>query len=234
MVSPEDAIRLAKQHGCDSIAWTYNEPAIWLEYALDCAKLAKEQGLHTIYVTNGYATPEALDIIGPYLDVYRVDLKSFSDEFYRKLISVPSVQGVLDVTKRAWEKWHMHMETVTNIIPTWNDNPDNLRSIARWVVENLGAMTPWHVTRFFPCSQLTDIPPTPLETLQLAKKIGLEEGLKFIYIGNIASADDGNTNCPVCGTRLIDRFGYTTSIRELTEDGACANCGTDLGIKVKP
>ena len=231
-LSPEQAVQLAKQHGCASISWTYNEPAIWLEYTLDSAKLAKEAGLHTIYVTNGYITPEGLDEIGPYLDVYRVDIKSFSDDFYRKLINVPSVQGVLDVTKLAKDKWKLHIETVTNIIPTWNDDPDNLRSIARWIKENLGELTPWHVTRFFPCAQLTDVPPTPLSTLELAKRIGEEEGLKFIYVGNVAAENDQNTYCPVCRSLAIARFGYASEVKALNEKGKCTNCGTDLGIKV--
>ena len=231
-ISPEEAVRLAKQYGCPGISWTYNEPAIWLEYTLDCAKIAKEQGLYTVYVTNGYITPEGLDVIGPYLDVYRVDIKSFSDEFYRKLINVPRVQGILDVARLAKDKWKMHVEAVTNIIPTWNDAPDNLRSIARWVRENLGELTPWHITRFFPCAELTDVPPTPLETLESARKIGIEEGLRFVYIGNVAALDDQNTYCPACHTLSISRFGYSTRVEAVTKQGACANCGTDLGVVV--
>ena len=227
-VTPEQAVRLAVQYGCTSISWTYNEPAIWLEYTIDCAKLAKDQGLRTVYVTNGYITPEGLDAIGPYLDVYRVDIKSFSDEFYRKLINVPKVQGVLDVTKLAKDKWNMHIEAVTNVIPTWNDDPENLRPIARWVKENLGELTPWHVTRFFPCAELTNIPATPLKTLEVAKQIGLEEGLKFVYIGNIA--EDQSTYCPSCKARVIARTGYTTHVEALTEEGACAKCMMSLGI----
>lgn len=228
-LSPEDAVRMARQYDCSTIAWTYNEPGIWLEYTLDCARLAKEQGLHTVYVTNGYSTPEHLDVIGPYLDVYRVDIKSFSDEFYRKLINVPKAQGVLDVTKMAKDKWRMHIETVTNVIPTWNDDPENLRSIARWIRVELGDRTPWHITRFFPCAELTDVPPTPIETLELARRIGIEEGLRFVYVGNIASGDQ-NTYCPNCRTLAVARFGYTTRIEAVTDQGTCANCGEDLGI----
>ena len=228
-VSPDQAVKLAKQYGCRSISWTYNEPAIWLEYTLDCAKTARDEGLATVYVTNGYITPEGLDTIGPYLDVYRVDIKSFSDEFYRKMMNVPKVQGILDVAKRAQDKWRMHVEAVTNVIPTWNDDPDNLRSIARWIKEDLGELTPWHVTRFFPCAELTNVPPTPLETLERAKEIGIEEGLKFVYVGNIASGDQ-NTYCPSCGSLAISRFGYTTRVEALTDQGACTRCGADLGI----
>jgi len=229
-IAPEQAVRLAKQYECATISWTYNEPAIWLEYTLDCARVGKDQGLDTVYVTNGYITPEGLDVIGPYLDVYRVDLKSFSDEFYRKLINVRRVQGILDVAKRAKDKWNMHIETVTNVIPTWNDDEDNLRKIARWVRENLGELTPWHVTRFFPCAELTNVPPTPLETLERARRIGLEEGLKFVYVGNVAASENGNTYCPVCGVVAVSRFGYAARVEAVTEQGTCADCGADLGI----
>jgi len=228
-VSPEQAVALAKQYHCDTIAWTYNEPAIWLEYTLDCARLAREQGLRTIYVTNGYMTPEALDVMGPYLDVFRVDLKSFSDDFYRKLINVPNVRGILEIAKKAKDKWKMHVEAVTNIVPTWNDQPENLSAIARWIHDNLGELTPWHVTRFFPCAQLTNVPPTPIETLENARRLGIEAGLKFVYIGNVVSGDQ-NTCCPQCNTLLISRFGYETSVKAVTPEGSCANCGAALGI----
>lgn len=227
-VSPQQAVRLALENSCQGISWTYNEPAIWLEYTVDCAKLAKEQGLYTVYVTNGYITPEGLDLIGPYLDVYRVDIKSFSDDFYRQLINVPGVQGILDVTKRAKDKWNMHIEAVTNVIPGWNDQHDNLRSIAKWIKENLGELTPWHVTRFFPCAELTNVPPTPLRTLAEAKGIGIEAGLKYVYIGNVA--EDQDTLCPKCGRVVIARSGYYTSVEALGADGNCADCGTRLGI----
>lgn len=231
-LSPEDAVRLAEQYKCASISWTYNEPAIWLEYTIDCAKLARERGIHTIYVTNGYITPEGLDEIGPYLDVYRVDIKSFSDDFYRKLINVPSAQGVLDTAKIAKDKFGMHVETVTNIVPTWNDDPDNLHSIARWIKENLGELTPWHITRFFPCAQLTDVPATPLATLEMARKVGIEEGLKFVYVGNVAAESDQNTYCPTCHALAVSRLGYTLEKITLTDDGKCSNCGAEMGIKL--
>lgn len=184
-VSPEQAVELAVKYNCASMAWTYNEPAIWLEYTIDCARLAKKRGIHTVYVTNGYITPEGLDAIGPHLDVYRVDIKSYTDEFYQKLINVPSAEGVREVAKRAKEKWKMHIECVTNIIPGWNDDPENLRSIARWIKTELGEETPWHVTRFFPCAQMIDERPTPLETLKMARDVGHEEGLEFVHLGNV-------------------------------------------------
>lgn len=230
--SPDDLVQAAKEAGCEGVAWTYNEPGIWLNYTLDCAKLAKESGLYTVYVTNGYATEEHLDTIGPYLDVYRVDIKSMSDDFYRKLIKVPSVSGILEIAKRAKDKWGMHMECVTNIIPTWNDSEENLRQTARWIADNLGDITPWHVTRFFPYAKLQDVPPTPPETILRAAEIGREEGLKFVYTGNMATAVGQNTYCYRDGTLAIERTGYYTKIIALTSDGKCPTDGTDLNIRL--
>jgi pyruvate formate lyase activating enzyme len=183
-------------------------------------------------VTNGYATEEHLDMIGPYLDVYRLDIKSMSNDFYRKLIKVPSISGILEVAKRAKDKWGMHIECVTNIIPTWNDSEDDLRGIAKWITKNLGELTPWHVTRFFPYAELQDIPPTPPETLYKAAEIGREEGLKFVYIGNIATEKGQNTYCYTDNTLAIERTGYRTRILAVTADGKCATDGTDLNLKV--
>lgn len=193
LLSPKEAVEMAKKSGAEGMAWTYNEPAIWLEYSLDCAKLAKEEKLYTCWVTNGYATTQAIDVITPYLDIYRVDLKSFEDNFYQKLIGIPKAKDIFDTTKYVHDKYpHIHIECVTNIIPTWNDSKENLKKIAEWIVNNLGSQTPWHVTRFFPVSppggpyaQLTNVPPTPLEILKKARQIGLTQGLKYVYIGNV-------------------------------------------------
>ena len=195
-VTPQKLVDLTKAHGCSGVAWTYNEPGIWLNYTLGCAELCKHDDLYTVYVTNGYASPEHLDMIGPYLDVYRVDIKSMEDTFYQELMKVPSVQGVLDVTVRAKHKWKMHVECVTNIIPGRNDSPENLTKTAKWIADSLGPDTPWHVTRFFPYGELSSIPPTQPETLSGAAKIGRDCGLKFVYIGNMLTDIGENTYCP--------------------------------------
>ena len=132
-LSPEDEISLAIKTGCHGIAWTYNEPAIWFEYTLDSARLAKQEGLYTVYVTNGYSTPQALDTIGPFLDAWRVDVKGFSDEFYRGLAKVPHWREILKTAERARHKWNMHVEVVTNVIPGMNDDDEQLRGIATWI-----------------------------------------------------------------------------------------------------
>ncbi len=229
-ISPKDAIELAKRHNCEGIAWTYNEPSVWFEYTLDSAKLAKENNLYTVYVTNGYLTSEALDTIGPFLDAWRVDIKGFSDEFYRKLAKVTRWQGILEVTKRAKEKWGMHVEVVTNIIPTMNDDDYQLRGIANWIRDELGELTPWHVTRFHPLYKMSHLSPTPIATLERAFSIGRETGLKFIYVGNVPGHSSENTICYSCGNLAVKRWGYRTEPLGL-EDSKCKFCGADLNMR---
>ncbi len=230
VISPKEAIRLAKQYRCDGIAWTYNEPCIWLEYTLDSAKLAKKGNLYTVYVTNGFFTEEALDIMGPYLDAWRVDLKGFSDSLYQGLAKVIKWRKILDVAKRAQDKWGMHVEVVTNIIPTLNDDDGQLAGIANWIRDELGELTPWHVTRFYPHYQMQHLPPTPVSTIERAAEIGRKAGLRFIYVGNIPGHAGENTICYSCGKLVVERVGYHTKIVGL--DGSrCRFCGAELNFR---
>lgn len=229
-VTPEQAVNLAKKQGCQGIAWTYNEPGIWLEYVLDIAREAKEQGLYTAYITNGYSSPEALDAIGPYMDAYRVDIKGFSDSFYRDISGVPRWREILEVAARAVNTWDMHVEVVTNIIPTVNDDEEQLGGIAAWIRDELGELTPWHVTRFHPSYRLTNLPPTPMSVIDRACETGKNAGLKFIYAGNAPGHRSESTVCYSCGRTVIERYGYRTDITGL--DGSkCRNCGAELNIR---
>ncbi|MFA5628684.1 MAG: AmmeMemoRadiSam system radical SAM enzyme [Dehalococcoidales bacterium] len=229
-IQPDELVAMAKENDCQGIAWTYNEPTVWFEYTLDSAKLAKENGLYTAYVTNGYMTTEALDTIGPYLDAYRVDIKGFSDQTYRKLAKITGWRGILETAKRAKTKWGMHIEVVTNIVPGINDDNDQLEGIANWIKEDLGELTPWHVTRFYPHYKMTDVLPTPVETLERAINIGRKNGLKFVYGGNIPGHNSESTVCYSCGKMVIRRHGYRTETLGL-KSGNCAYCGADLNIK---
>jgi len=230
-VLPQEAIKLAKEYQCRGIAWTYNEPTVWFEYTLDSAKLARENGLYTVYVTNGYISTEALDTIGPYLDAYRVDVKGFNDETYKKLAKISHWRGILDNAKRAREKWNMHVEVVTNIVPGINDDNVQLTGIAHWIKEELGELTPWHVTRFYPNYNMADVQPTPVETLERAIDIGKRAGLKFVYAGNIPGHNSENTVCYACGKMVVKRYGYQTRITGL--DGwKCGYCGANLNFRV--
>ena len=229
-IQPQTAIELAKSHNCQGIAWTYNEPAIWFEYTLDSAKLAKQNDLYTVYVTNGYSTPEALDTIGPYLDAWRVDIKGFSDAFYRDLAKVPHWRKILEVTRRAKTRWNMHVEVVTNIIPTMNDDDRQLEGIADWIRDELGELTPWHVTRFYPQHRMMHLPPTPLSTIEHAYEIGRKAGLKFVYAGNVPGHQSENTVCYSCGKVNVQRFGYQTRVTGLA-DSKCQFCGAELSFR---
>ena len=230
-MSPETEIDLASRNDCEGIAWTYNEPAVWFEYTLDSAKLAKHKGLYTVYVTNGYMTGEALDMIGPYLDAWRVDVKGFSDKFYRDLAKVPRWREILKTAERAKHKWNMHVEVVTNIIPGRNDDDEQLRGIAKWMLDGLGELTPWHVTRFYPRHRLLDSPPTSVKTIERACDIGRQAGLKFVYAGNIPGHPSENTVCYSCGKVVIRRVGYEIVVIGL-DQSRCGFCGAELNIRV--
>ncbi|MFA5928437.1 MAG: AmmeMemoRadiSam system radical SAM enzyme [Candidatus Margulisiibacteriota bacterium] len=184
-LSPLNLVDMAKKYNSQGIAWTYNEPTIWFEYTYDSAIIAKEQGLYTVYVTNGYINEEPLDMIGPYLDAYCVDLKGFSDKFFREICGIPSAEPILKAIKRAKDKWNMHVEIVTNVIPGHNDDEEQLKGIAEWIKANLGADTVWELTRFFPNYKLANLEETPLATLQKAREIGLTAGLTNVFLGNV-------------------------------------------------
>ncbi len=227
VLPPAEAVEIAIRVGAAGICWTYNEPAIWPEHTTEAARLAKARGLYTAYVTNGMATRDHLDIIGPYLDAYRVDIKAFTREGYRKVAGYAAYEGILDGVVYAKERWGMHIECVTNVTPTVNDSEAELRGIARGIISALGPDTPWHVTRFHPHEGFAHLPATPLERLALARAIGMEEGLRYIYVGNVPDDDRQHTCCPVCGHTVISRSGFNATTSGL-RDGACARCGTAI------
>ncbi len=227
-ITPQEAVRRALASGCNSISWTYNEPAIWHEYTYDSAVLAKKAGLKTIYVTNGYITPEALRRMAPYLDAYRVDIKSFSDEFYKKICGA-RIAPVLESTKLAKELG-MHVETVTLVIPGRNDSPEELTQMVRWVKENVGADTPMHFTRFHPMHRMEHVAPTPLDTLETAYDIAKKEGMRFVYLGNVPPGNKyENTYCPRCDALLIERAGFRVGAVRV-KDGKCVRCGEEISV----
>ncbi len=222
-ISPEEEIELAVKHGCIGISWTFNEPTIWLEYTIDSARLARAQGLYTNYVTNGFITEEAFDMIAPFLDVYRVDIKGFSDRTYLKTGHIKGFKGILEITKKA--KGHgMHVEVVTNVTPGFNDDETELQGIASWIKNTLGPETPWHVTRFFPHLELSHLSPTPLPVLERAWSIGKEEGLWYVYLGNVPGHKRENTYCHNCSELLIERYVFEI-IKNKIKDGRCPECG---------
>lgn len=223
-LSPEKVIQTTKESGCQSISYTYTEPTIFFEYAYDTAVLAHQEGLKNVFVTNGFITPEALRVIQPYLDAANVDLKAFTEEFYRKVCGA-RLQPVLD-SLRLYKELGIWLEVTTLIIPTHNDSEEELGKIAEFV-KSLGEDTPWHVTQFYPTYKLVDQPRTPVETLRRARQIGLEAGLRYVYEGNVPGEGGENTYCYNCGRPLIERYGYLIQANRI-KDSKCYNCGVKI------
>jgi pyruvate formate lyase activating enzyme len=221
-LSPEELVVRARSTGCKGISFTFNEPALWFEYTLDAAKLARARGLYTNYVTNGYITEEAFDMIAPFLDVYRVDIKGYSEGTYMSMGHIKDFKGILKITKKAKERG-MHVETVTNVTPGFNDDERELRGIASWIKNSLGPEVPWHVTRFYPHLELSHLSPTAVSCLERIRSIGKEEGLWYVYIGNVPGHRWENTYCHICGELLIERHIFDINRNKIT-DGRCAEC----------
>lgn len=223
--SPEQIVADAQQAGCRSIAYTYTEPTIFFEYAYDIARSARAAGLANIFVTNGYMTTDALETIQPYLDAANVDLKAFRDRTYRHYVGA-RLQPVLDSLKTI-KRLGIWLEVTTLVIPNLNDDPAELRDAARFVAQELGPDTPWHLSRFYPAYQMVDVPPTLVETLYRARDIGREAGLRYVYIGNVPSEASQNTLCPECGELLVERFGLGVR-HNFLQDGSCPTCGQSI------
>jgi len=226
-ISPAALVQLARDRQAAGISWTFNEPAIWIEYILDTAPLAKQAGLFTNLVTNGALTKEALDALGPHLDVYRSDIKGFLARTYMALAHLLQYEEVFAAAERAHHHWGMHVELVTNIIPGLNDDDETLEGIARWIATRLGPDIPWHVTRFFPAFSIQDRPATPLQTLLRAHDMGRAQGLKYCYLGNVPGHKLENTYCPGCQTLLIRREIFEVLEYRL-QAGCCPECGTPI------
>lgn len=221
-LSPEDAVKGALNNGCKSISYTYTEPTVFFEYAYDTAKLAKEKGLKNTFVTNGFMTPEAIEKISPYLDAANVDLKFFNDETYKRVCS-GRLEPVLDSIRNMKEKG-IWVEVTTLVVPGENDSEEELRAIAHFIAD-VDKEIPWHISRFHPDYDYADSVPTPIETMERAREIGKEEGLSYIYLGNVPAPNE--TKCPGCGEILISRDGFLAQVSgDFSLDGKCSTCGT--------
>ncbi|MBI5725300.1 MAG: AmmeMemoRadiSam system radical SAM enzyme [Planctomycetes bacterium] len=224
-VPPRELVQAAKDHRCASISCTYTEPTIFFELAYDVCKLAKENGLKTCFVSNGYMTPQAVRTIRPYLDAANVDLKAFSDQTYRSVMKarLAPVLACLEclIAQGVW------VEITTLIVPGMNDSPDELRQAAEFIARKLGPHVPWHLSRFHGDYQMADTPPTPIATLSMAEKIGRQAGLLYVYCGNVPGRTDERTYCPGCHGVVVDRAGF--SVRKVNLDkGACPSCGQKI------
>jgi len=220
-VTPATVVADAKTKACDSIAYTYTEPTVFFEFALDVARQAHTAGLRNIFVTNGYMSAEALDMILPVLDAANVDLKAFSDDFYHKVCGA-RLTPVKETLKRM-KAGGILVEVTTLLIPGLNDSPEELQAIARFLAEELGPETPWHISRFRPAYRMTDRTDTPVKTLHAARDIGMAAGLRYVYLGNVPGSGGENTLCPDCGNIAINRFQYR-SRTNLIDGNHCASC----------
>ena len=219
--TPEEVVRNAAQQDCASISYTYVEPTIFFEFALDTARLANEQGIKNIFVSNGYTAPEATREIAPFLNANNIDLKAFTDKFYREVCGA-RLKPVLDCIY-LMKELGVWLEITTLLIPDWNDSDQELQDIADFI-RSVDPDIPWHVTRFHPTYQMTDRGATPLATLERARDKGLAAGLKYVYTGNLPGLEGENTFCPGCGATLINRTGFSAEITGMLQN-SCLSCG---------
>jgi pyruvate formate lyase activating enzyme len=225
--SPDAIARRADELGCRSVAFTYNDPTIFLEYAIDVAQACHERGIRTVAVTAGYICDEPRRDFYPHLDAANVDLKAFTEEFYRHT-AMASLDTVLDSLRYLRHETDVWFELTTLLIPGHNDSDDELDRMTSWVVEELGPDVPMHFTAFHPDYKMLDVPPTPPATLSRARRIALGNGVRHAYTGNVHDADGGSTRCHGCGTVVIERDWYELGAYRLDDDGNCEVCGTKL------
>jgi pyruvate formate lyase activating enzyme len=235
-MDPEEVVANAVKNDCKTIAYTYVEPAIFYEYVLDTAKLAHKAGIANVMVTNGYINQKPLRKLYKHIDACNVDLKGFTDEFYREYCG-GKLQPVLDTIKTV-HKMGVWLELTTLLIPGLNDSEDMIRKMCAWIKKELGPGVPLHFSRFFPYYQMAHVPPTPPESLKRAYEIAKEEGLKYVYVGNIQMEDMEDTSCPKCGKKIIDRGMMFTVDSVKMKAGKCGFCNAKIdGVfeyKAKP
>lgn len=223
-ISPKQMAQIAYEYGCASISYTYNEPTIFYPYAKECALEAKKLGIKNVFVTNGFESKEVIDDMVGVIDGVNVDLKSYNKEYYKKVL-FGDLDVILDNLKR-FKANGIWLEVTTLIIPSKNDSTKELRQIASFIAKELGSDVPWHISAFHPDYKETNIQRTPKELLQKAYDIGKEEGLEYIYMGNIVV--DGDTICPNCKEILIKREDYTISYNKIKDSGICPKCNTKI------
>ena len=219
-ISPEDIVDQALDRGCESISFTYTEPSVFIELALDTARLAKERGLYTVFVTNGFMSPDLIEMVAPVLDAANVDLKAFDETFYKDQCGA-RLEPVKENLRLMRSKGIL-VEVTTLVIPGLNDDPGRLQDMAEFIARDLGPETPWHLSRFHPAHRLTDRGVTPVETLEQACAVGEQAGLHHVYTGNVPGGRE-STYCRSCGALAIERRGYGTRSL-LGEEGACPKC----------
>jgi pyruvate formate lyase activating enzyme len=225
LLTPQDCTRQARKLDCLSIAYTYTEPVIFWEYMRDIAKEARKVGLKNTMISAGFVEEKPLQDLLPLMDAVKIDLKSFSDSFYREVCR-GRLTPVLEALKTIREQG-VWLEIVYLVLPTLNDSPEEIRALSTWIRRELGPDVPVHFSRFYPTYLMKNLPPTPVDTLERIRGIALSEGLRFVYIGNVPGHPAENTYCPECRVRLIHRTGYNVRLEGLGSD-KCAKCGLTI------
>ncbi len=225
-ISADKIVAAAVHYGCKSIAYTYTEPTIFMELCEDCGRLARKKGLSNVFVSNGYQTVEAIDFARDWLDGINVDLKAFSEDYYKRLCKA-HLQPVLDTLKYIAKETKIWLEITTLLVPGENDSDDELKKLAEFIVNEVGADVPWHISRFSPQYKYLDSSPTPVKALERAEQIGKEAGLHYVYMGNVPGSKSENTFCYSCGRVLIERIGYQILANHITNN-CCPDCGTKI------
>jgi pyruvate formate lyase activating enzyme len=222
---PDRIARAARDLGCGSVAYTYNDPVIFLEYAVETAIACRAYGIKSVAVTAGYVCPEPRRDLFAHMDAANVDLKGFTERFYHRLCA-GHLEPVLDTLLYLKRETRVWLEVTTLLIPGENDTDEELHAMAEWMATHLGPDVPWHFTAFHPDWKMLDTPPTPVATLRRARGIARGYGLRYVYTGNVRDEEGGSTSCHGCGRVVIGRDGYTLTGWHLTDDGCCRSCGT--------
>ena len=224
--TPADVATMAASHGCEGLAYTYNQPTIFIEYARDIGRIAHEKGIFNIFVSNGFDTPETVGMMKDFVDCVTVDFKGSGETgFVRRYIGIPSAEPIYQSLLETKRKTNIHIEITDLIVPQVGDNLEEAKKLSRWVYDNLGPDTPIHFLRFHPDYKMMDLPWTPVETLEKHYDVARKEGLRYVYIGNVPGHPKENTYCPECGKALIKRYGYDILEYNLDKLSKCNFCG---------
>jgi pyruvate formate lyase activating enzyme len=223
---PQQIVQNCRENRVPIVAYTYSEPMVFYEYMLDSASLARESGLLNVVISSGHVNPAPLRQLCQVVDAIKIDLKGFDEDFYREVCGA-ELNNILRTIQIIAETG-VHLEIVNLVVPTLNDDADQLRALAEWVLANVGPDVPLHFSRFMPQYRLQNLPPTPVETLEQARNAALESGLHFVYLGNVPGHEGNNTYCPHCGALIIGRSGFWVESYHLTDDGRCAYCQTPI------
>lgn len=233
-MTPEQIVGLAKSSGARMISYTYTEPTVFFELAYDTARLARREGLLNTFVTNGYTTPEAIKEIAPYLDAATADFKaSGNPKFYLEYASVPKVEPIYEALLE-YRRQKIFLEITDLLVPKIGDNPKETGKLIDWLIDNLGIDVPLHFLRFFPAGTMVDTPLTPPETIENARKMAMERGMRYVYSGNLPSGEGENTYCPSCGKVVIGRIGFSVTELAIGKGNACTYCGSKVEIVGTP